>query len=160
VKSSRCNTSWQTAQVWNPWSPGCQATSPNREIPAMLVRPRVQNAPGKNGELSPSGYSLHQGSATFFALRTSLKLKFFRGPAFKKSQMFSNEYLLKLVWVIITLIQWEPWTCFAATRRSHLGIVELNDTHSDNRKRGTDWMCPSRPVCFTVSSLLVPSQKI
>jgi len=25
----------------------------------MLVRPCVQNAPGKNSELSPSGYSLH-----------------------------------------------------------------------------------------------------
>ena len=47
AKSSRCNTSWQRAQVWNPQSPGCQATSPNREIPAMLVRPCVQNAPRK-----------------------------------------------------------------------------------------------------------------
>jgi len=25
----------------------------------MLVRPCIQNVPGKNGELSPSGYSLH-----------------------------------------------------------------------------------------------------
>jgi len=30
----------------------------NGEIPAMLVPPCVQNIPGKNGELNPSGYSL------------------------------------------------------------------------------------------------------
>jgi len=30
-----------------------------REKPAMLVRPCVQNVPGKNGEISPSVYSLH-----------------------------------------------------------------------------------------------------
>ena len=47
------------SQVWNSWSPGCQGTSPNREIPAMLVRPCIQNALGNNGKLSPSGYSLH-----------------------------------------------------------------------------------------------------
>jgi len=35
-----------------------QATSPNREIPAMLVRPCVQNVSGENSELTPSGYSL------------------------------------------------------------------------------------------------------
>ena len=35
----------------------CQATSPNREIPPMLVRPCVQNVSEKNGELSPSGCS-------------------------------------------------------------------------------------------------------
>jgi len=29
-------------------------------LPAMLVRPHVQNVPGKNSELSLSGYSLHQ----------------------------------------------------------------------------------------------------
>jgi len=40
---------------------------------------------------------LRQGSANFFTLRTGLKLKFCRGPAFKKPQMFSNEYLLQLV---------------------------------------------------------------
>jgi len=28
------------------------------KIPAMLVLPCIQNVPGKNGELSPSGYSL------------------------------------------------------------------------------------------------------
>jgi len=44
-----------------------------------------------------AGHPVGQGSATFFALRTSLKLKFFRGPAFKKPQMFSSEYLLQLV---------------------------------------------------------------
>jgi len=52
-------TLWQGAQVQNPWSPVCQATSPNRDIPAVLVRPWIQNVPGKDGELSPSGYSLH-----------------------------------------------------------------------------------------------------
>jgi len=31
----------------------------NPEIPAVLVRSCIQNAPGKNGELSPSGYSRH-----------------------------------------------------------------------------------------------------
>ena len=36
-----------------------KAKSSNREIPAILIRPCVQNVPGKNGELSPSGYSLH-----------------------------------------------------------------------------------------------------
>jgi len=40
---------------------------------------------------------LIQGSATLFALRTSLKLKFFLGPAFKKPRIFSSEYLLELV---------------------------------------------------------------
>jgi len=55
---SRCDTSWQRAQVWNLLSPGCQTTSSNREIPAILVRTCVQNVPGKNGELSPLGYSL------------------------------------------------------------------------------------------------------
>ena len=49
--------------------------------------------------------SVEQGSATFLALRTGLKLKFFRGPAFKKPRMFSNEYLLQLVYIITTLIQ-------------------------------------------------------
>jgi len=52
AKSSRCDTSWQRAQVE---SLGCQAASPNREIPAMLIQPSVQNVPGKKGELSPSG---------------------------------------------------------------------------------------------------------
>jgi len=32
---------------------------PNRENSAMLVQPCVQNVPGKNGEISTSGYSLH-----------------------------------------------------------------------------------------------------
>jgi len=41
--------------------------------------------------------SLGQGSATFFELRTGLKMKFFRGPAFEKPHMFSNEYLLQLM---------------------------------------------------------------
>jgi len=50
-------------------------------------------------------YTLLQGSATFFALQTGLKLKFFRGPAFKKPRMFNNEYLLQLVYIITTLIQ-------------------------------------------------------
>ena len=31
------------------------ATSPNREIPATMVRPRDQNAPGKIGEARPAG---------------------------------------------------------------------------------------------------------
>ena len=65
AKRPWCDTSWQRAQVWNMWSPECQATSPYREIPAMLVRPCIQKGPGKNGELSPSGYSLHPlGSGT------------------------------------------------------------------------------------------------
>jgi len=50
---------WQTAQFWNLQNPGCQATSTNRKIPAMLVQPCIQNVPGKNGELIPLGYSLH-----------------------------------------------------------------------------------------------------
>ena len=58
-KSSRWYTSWQRAQVWNLKSPGCQVSSSNREIPGMLIPPCVQNVPGKNDELSPSGYSLH-----------------------------------------------------------------------------------------------------
>ena len=32
---------------------------PLLRIPTVLVRPFIQNVPGKNGELSPSGYSLH-----------------------------------------------------------------------------------------------------
>jgi len=36
-----------------------KATSPNREIPAMLVRPCVQNVPEEIDEVSPSGNSLH-----------------------------------------------------------------------------------------------------
>jgi len=59
AKSSRCDTSWQRAQVWNRWSPGCQDTSPNREISSILVRPCVQNVSGKIGEVSPSVYGLH-----------------------------------------------------------------------------------------------------
>ena len=55
AKSSRCETSWQRAQVWNPQSQGCQATSPNREIPATSVRLCVQNAAGKIGETRPAG---------------------------------------------------------------------------------------------------------
>ena len=66
AKSPRCDTSWQGAQVWNLWSPEYQATSPNREIPAVLVRPCIQNVPGKNCELSLSGYSLHQGRNQLF----------------------------------------------------------------------------------------------
>ena len=54
---------------------------------------------------SDSVSHLIQGSSTFFALRTGLKLKFFRGPAFKKPRMFSNEYLLQLVYIITNLIQ-------------------------------------------------------
>jgi len=38
-------------------NPRCQATCPNREIPA--IRPCVQIVPGKNSELSHSGYSLY-----------------------------------------------------------------------------------------------------
>jgi len=41
AKSPPCETSWQGAQVWNPWGPECQATFPNRENLAMFVRPRV-----------------------------------------------------------------------------------------------------------------------
>jgi len=39
--------------------PRMSSPSPNREIPTILDRPRVQNAPGKNGELSHLGYGLH-----------------------------------------------------------------------------------------------------
>ena len=39
--------------------PECRATSPNREIPATLVRPCVQNVPGKIGEASLAGYFRH-----------------------------------------------------------------------------------------------------
>jgi len=38
AKSPLCETSWQWAQVWNPWGTECPATSPNREnlaIPAV-----------------------------------------------------------------------------------------------------------------------------
>jgi len=41
AKSPRCDISWQGAQIWNPWSPECQGTSPNREIPVVLVRPCI-----------------------------------------------------------------------------------------------------------------------
>jgi len=41
--------------------------------------------------------SCNPGSTTFFAVQTGLKGKCFRGPAFKKPQMFSNEYLLQLI---------------------------------------------------------------
>jgi len=58
------------AQVWNSWSPGCQATCPNRDIPAVLVRPCIQNALGKNSKLSPSGYSLHRREAAQSCSRT------------------------------------------------------------------------------------------
>jgi len=47
AKSSRCDTSWQGAQVWNPWNPECQTTSPNRDIPAVLVRPCNPEYPRK-----------------------------------------------------------------------------------------------------------------
>jgi len=43
AKRLRCDTSWQSAQVWNPWSPECQATSSNLESIATLVRPFDQN---------------------------------------------------------------------------------------------------------------------
>ena len=58
---SRCDTSRQSAQLWNSQSPECRTTSPNREIPALLVQPSVQNAPGKIGEASLAGYT--QGKA-------------------------------------------------------------------------------------------------
>jgi len=42
AKSPRCDISLQGAQVCNPWSPQCQQdTSPNRKIPAVLVRPCI-----------------------------------------------------------------------------------------------------------------------
>jgi len=51
--------------------PRCQASFSNREILAMLVRPCVQNDPGKYGELSPSGYSLYtHGKAALIRPRT------------------------------------------------------------------------------------------
>ena len=55
--NSRCGTSQQSAQLWNSQSSDCQTTSPNQEIPAMLVRPSVQNAPEKVGDTCPAGYS-------------------------------------------------------------------------------------------------------
>jgi len=41
AKSPRYDTSWKAAQVRNPWSPQCQATFSNREIPVVLVRPCI-----------------------------------------------------------------------------------------------------------------------
>ena len=39
------------------------------------------------------GFTIEQGSAIFFVLRTGLKLKIFRGPAFNKPQMLNNKKL-------------------------------------------------------------------
>jgi len=58
LQSSRWKTSRQSAQLRNSQSPECRTTSPpNREIPATLVRPCVQNVPGKSGETRPAGYT-------------------------------------------------------------------------------------------------------
>ena len=47
AKSSRCDTSWQSAQLWNSQSPECWTASPNRKISTKMIRPRDQNVPGK-----------------------------------------------------------------------------------------------------------------
>ena len=39
-----CDTSQQSAQLWNSQSPECRTTSPNSEIRTTLVRPCIQNA--------------------------------------------------------------------------------------------------------------------
>ena len=54
AKSTRRDTSRQSAQLWIMQSPEFQTTSPNREIPATLVQPCVQNVPRKTGEASPA----------------------------------------------------------------------------------------------------------
>jgi len=46
----------------------------------MLVRPCVLNVPGEDGELSPSGYSLHQGWPLFLHGGHFEKVAFFGGP--------------------------------------------------------------------------------
>ena len=51
--------------MWNSQSPECRTTSPNREIPATLFRPSVQNAPGKIGEASPAGYTHRKTTKRF-----------------------------------------------------------------------------------------------
>jgi len=48
AKSTRCNISRQNTQLWNSQWPECPTASPNREIPATLVRPCVQNTPTKD----------------------------------------------------------------------------------------------------------------
>jgi len=47
---SACDIPRRIAEPWNSQNPECRATSsPNRDMPAMLVLPCVQNAPLKTG---------------------------------------------------------------------------------------------------------------
>jgi len=39
AKSPQCDTSWQGAQIWNQWSPECQATSPNTNCVSSAIYP-------------------------------------------------------------------------------------------------------------------------
>ena len=56
AKSARCDTSRQNAQLWHSQRPECRTTFlPNREIPAPLIWPCVQNVPRKTNEGNPAG---------------------------------------------------------------------------------------------------------
>jgi len=80
AKSPRCDTSRQSAQLWNSQSPECRTTSPpNREIPARLVRPCVQNVPGETGDASPAGYT--HGKAAQRSSKDQVEWQHFR-PCF------------------------------------------------------------------------------
>jgi len=57
-----CDTSRQSAQLWNSQSPECRTTSPNWENTTTLLQPCIQNTPQKTGEASPAGYA--HGKAT------------------------------------------------------------------------------------------------
>jgi len=53
-----CDTLRQSSQLWVSQSSEYRTTSPaNREIPATMVRPRVQNVPWKTGEPRPASYT-------------------------------------------------------------------------------------------------------
>jgi len=51
----RCDTSRQSAHLWNFQSPECWTTCPKWEITATLVQLCIKNAPRKTGEASPAG---------------------------------------------------------------------------------------------------------
>ena len=105
--------------------PGMSCHFPESSDPiySMLVRPCVQNVPGKNGEPSPSGYSLHPRESG---------PKFAQGPGcvttsptlFGPVLVWSQQNYLRLLLIVRYCISGPPWVASQATfRKGKAGTI-------------------------------------
>jgi len=82
--------------------------------------PWKQNLQQRHQPRTPMGLWYRAGVGKLFCIADRFETEIFSRIGLQKPELFSSEHLSQL---------WEPWACFTATRRSHLGIVEFSDSH-------------------------------